>query len=127
MYDKVKKKEKAADANLTKERNKRCLPAARELLALSVKGRVDDVEPAEMFDDYSPLVREIMDVFIKHEIKLGEINYVFRLAMMPMDILKEMTNQSIDKHLSTTEQMFWGKEGNEVTIGDLDKRLKEGK
>lgn len=126
MFNKVAKKQKTADENLTKERNKRCFPAAKAILELSVKGRIDDVDPSEMFDDYSPLVRDIMDVMMKHDIKLGEINYVFQLAMLPMDVLKEMVSQSMDKHLSTAEKMFWGKEGNDVTVKELDERLKQG-
>lgn len=130
MFNKTKKlakKEAKVQEDLSKERNDRCLPAAREILAITAKGRIDDVDPSGMFEDYSPLVREVMEVLKKHEIKLGEVKFVFRLVMISPTLLEDTVNQSLDKHLSTTEAMFWGKPGDEVTIKDLDKRLKEGK
>jgi len=127
MFDKAKrleKKKKKKEKDLTAERNERCLPAAREIQQIIAKGRIDDKSANEMFEDYSPLVREVMDVFMANGVKMGEIEYVFKLALMSHDILKETVHQSIDKHLSTVEEKFWGKPGTEVTISDLDKHLK---
>lgn len=128
MFNKAKKeaKKKAkVERDLTAERNERCLPAARKILQIIAKGKIEDVDGSQLFGDYVPLVRESMDVFMEHDIRLAEVDYVFGLALMSSDILKNTVNQSLDKSLSTVELKQWGKDGKEITVNDIDKILKE--
>ena len=129
MFNKEKKMAKKAEKikkDLTDQRNDRCLPAARKVMQIIAKGRIEDKEPSEMFEDYSSLVRDVMDILMEHDVRLGDMEYVFRLALMPHEILKAATHQTIDKHLETVEKKLWGKQVVDVTINDLDGHLTEG-
>ena len=128
MFNKAKrqaKKEMKIEQDATEEMNSRCLPAARKILALLSEARVDDVKSTELFGDYSPLGRDVMDILMENEIKLNEVDFVFRMVFQAPTMLKEIVQQTLNKGLSSAQEKFWGKDPNEVTVEELDVKLKE--
>lgn len=124
MYNKVKKEQEKQKTNLTKERNKRCLPAARKVLEITGRGKIEDKEAPELQKSYADLYRETMDVFMEHDIKITEVGYVFRLVRLSADLLEDTVNQSLTRHLETAQEKAYGKRVDELTIQDLDELVK---
>lgn len=127
MFNKAKKAQKKKETDLTKERESRCVPAAEAITKVMGDAPIAKTQAVNMFKEYVPKSHEVLDILKEHNIKTSEIPYVFQLALTPLKFVQEMVEQSLQKHIETTEEMFWGKTINDVTVSELDAKLKESK
>lgn len=95
--------------DFTKERQERCEPVAKAILALLLEKDLllSDVKYVEQ------IVREQLEGVFR-ALVLGDLNQVMNYV-----------NDSLDEHIKTANKILWkGKEPNEVSAKDLDDTLK---
>lgn len=113
--------------DLVKQRNEKCLPIVREIYDLIQKKqpKIGDMTDEEKFESYDELARDILKILLDNDVKLLDVNYIFRVALQPVDILKDIVVESLNHSLKNAQNKFWGKDSDDVTMSELDTVLKK--
>lgn len=114
--------------DLTKITNDRCLPVAREVLKMI--GNYEDnifgvYDQKEANKKYKQLVQDIKSLMLEKNLLLSDINYILKAILQPIDAVKYIINENFNKLLEDSQNKFWGKPKDEVTIKDLDEQLQK--
>jgi hypothetical protein len=125
MDQEIQKQIQKETEDLTEERNARCVPCANDLRAIIAKGRIDSEPSDELFDEYKPLHKEAVELFMAHNIKLSEVHYVFQLVRTGTDMLFNSVSQSLQKNVQLLEEKKFGQLVDDMSVQDLDVLLKE--
>lgn len=126
MFSDVKKAMEKDNSKLTKERDEACTPIARHILKMMTEqDLVVATSDFKTIDEcYRPLTEKILAYLLEQDVKIDNLNYVFRLLGEMWDQTKNYTLESINKSLSIASGIHWGKDPAAVTMSDLDKVLK---
>ena len=124
MFNEIKKNQEKIEKDLTKERNERCIPVAQKVLVIMSKGKIDDKPQNEMYNEYKDIARELLKEYLDAKLKLSDIKYVHKLALQAFQISEDLVNQTLNGHLKAATASYWGKDGEEVTVVDLDEKIK---
>jgi hypothetical protein len=116
------------EPDLTALRDAKCVPIARRIIKML--GNVETMpvntkDVAELNATFVPLTSDVLGVLLEEDVKFDEVNYVMRLVLEAYDTLNNYLSQSLNKSMDKASGYFWGKEYTEVTIGDMDRMLKE--
>ena len=124
-FNLFKKSQEKDTEDLTKARDKKCNPLAIEMLRMiaASDGVIGQVTQKEMVESYDPLIKDILMFLKNNDVKLTEVNYLFRLIAQRTEHVKEWLNLSINKNMAKVYEDYWGKAEAEVTLDDLDKTL----
>lgn len=115
------------EKDLNKEQLDRCIPVAKQIL--DMLGKYDNklmgqVSQSDLNVAYKDLVTEIKKLFLEKDLQLNDINFVMSLVVQPIDAVKFIISENFNKLLKDAQFKFWGKDNDDVTVGDLDKLFK---
>lgn len=112
--------------NLTKQVEERSLPLSLEIIKMVGEHGIS-IDPAadkrEKF--YRPLIEKVLQLYLDKGTKMSEIETIQALIGEPFLHIKEWTNATLRKHSEEIERKTFGKELSEITVSDLDKKLRE--
>ena len=115
------------EKDLTKERDERCVPVAKEVMKLIINYdglMMGTVDVKEAMKSYKNLVQEVKATLLKNNVKINEISYIFQLAFEPLDTVKNMVIENINHQINDLRNTLFGKEFAEVTYSEMDEKLK---
>lgn len=118
---------KSAPQDLTVARDKRCMPIAREVLHMIADAElpVGDMTEEQRLKTYPPLAASILELLLKKNVLVSDVNYIFRLALEAFQKTQDMVANSVNKNWERASVKYWGKEIDLCTMEDLDNKLKE--
>ena|SRR3990167_3261550 len=124
--NKIEKKQQQERDKLNDKRDERCVPVA--LSVLQELGRFEkhsfvEKDSSVVFNNYGELSRFILRKALDEDIRAGEINYVFQLALKSLNDLQSIVVESVNKHLRTIQEQEFGGPLNEITMKSLHARL----
>lgn len=128
MFNKVKNKMKKEEKDLTKERDDRCVPIAKEFLSLVgkyEKGIIGDGKNEEIAESYRPLAKQILEMYLEKNIRVHESGYIHRLVLQSFQTVQDIIINSLNESLKKAEKEMWGKEASEITIKEIDEKIKK--
>lgn len=111
--------------DLTKERDKKCIPIAKKVIELISKHDVmiGNVEKEKTIEYYKGLEEKIIKFYLLKELTSGEVSYVQQLVLQAVDIPLNFVKASIiDSYEKATEKVF-GKPEREINLSDINKIL----
>jgi len=123
------------EKDLTAEREKRCIPIARELFKRLANredlpfGEVDGGRDYVIEYFQKVYIEDFLPYLIEQNITMGEIKFVFKLMLQPIYDAQYTTEATlIDLFLNKATCALWGKTGpaesvDNVTIKELDEVL----
>lgn len=113
------------ERDLTKERRERCEPLAASALRLIVEGRplVGDQPDADFRKSYEPIVKSILELYLKAKLPIGDVDHVKALALQAFDWTFNLVTESLNESLRKSQIVKFGKEVKDVTVDDLHKLL----
>lgn len=68
----------------------------------------------ERHERCAPIVKEILQICRKHDVKENELNYIWQLLLT-----------SINEAMEDAQEILWGKDSREITINDIEDVLKK--
>ena len=122
MFGKMKKN------NPQRGKEERCIPVAKkflELIGAYQNHKLGQVEQKEFNKAYKELVQEMKAEMLDKDIKLSDINYILKLVSQPIEAVQYIMTDNFNNLLRTFEKGYWGKDRDDVTIKELDAKLKE--
>ena len=111
--------------NLTKQRDKKCIPIAKKVLQLISDYGVEigDIKEDKAIKHYKELQEKIIKYYLLNELTSGEVNYVQQLVLQAVDVPLNFIKASIiDSYDRATEKLF-GKPEIEINLVDINKIL----
>jgi len=127
LFDKLKKKREVVSNQLTKQRDNRCIPIAKEIIKKLAEYETpmgSFLTPEKTKQDYTPLAEDILKLLLEKDVLVGDVSFIFQLALQPYQFLKELVTDSVNDSITKAAEKFWGKEETKVTMKELDKVLK---
>lgn len=128
IYKDVQKALDKQERDLTKERDDRCIPVARELLKLIAEyeeGMLLNTNPDKFRKSYYKLEDQILDMLRDKDMPIHDWGYIVKLALVPFDHLQAFVTDTLLKTEDAAIDAMWGKDGKTVTIKDLEEKLKD--
>lgn len=118
-----------AQLDLTKERDERCIPIAREVLGIIAEctdGKLGNQAPAhELRMSWEGAARQMLEVYLAKNLTLTEVSYVNQLVLQAVEVTSTLTVDSINASLDRLQQkLLDGKKLSELTLGEMDGILK---
>mgnify|MGYP001559969118 CR=1 FL=1 len=120
----------AVDRNLTEERDKRCISIATEIIKfIGEQENLGFVESnsEKVADIYTPITSKIIQMMFDKNLKLDDIDYVFRLIRVPHDHLQTFVSSSMNRNLEKANEKLWGRKREDIDFKQLDSLLREEK
>lgn len=127
----VKKDNTPKKADLTEDRDRRCRPIAVQLLRY-IADRPDienhigghDITREKLEAFYSDVAKDFMEnVLDTKELKITDLDYIFRIAMQPLDLLKGKITTTLDNQYNKATDYLWGVDDVDLFL-EID-RLKQ--
>lgn len=124
-----------APRDRTAERDAEIIPVVRELLKAMadrpdlLMGSSSLITPESAAVYYREVYKEIVvPLFLKHNIKLDAIPYVFSLMMQPAQLLNDIVTSSFEMNRDLADAMKYNiPDIDDLRVQDLDNALKAGK
>lgn len=119
---------KEHERDLTKERDERCVPVAKEVLNMiaAVDGLAGNVKPELLEKCYDQVAKDILQLYLDKNILVSEANFVQQLVLQIINESLGIVSISINNNLKNIEKMmFGGKDVRDVGMQELDAKLKE--
>ena len=116
----------------TAERDEEIIPAAKELLArLAVRpdlkiGSAKSIGGEDSAYEYYQQVyqEDVVPMLRARNVKLNDITYIFQLMMQAVQLLSDVSTNSIKMNRDIGDSKAWGvKDKDDLRIADLDKML----
>lgn len=116
---------KKSSRKLSAERDKKTVIIVERILKELGKQKVYQYENRQGYVDcYNELVKKTLDIFVDEDLKLADINYVFGTLEGIIQHLTNYTKETLNKHDRVMNEFYYGKGYDEITVSDLDKKLK---
>lgn len=124
---KTKYDEKDYQRDLTKERDDRCIPVAKEVLKMiaAADGFAGNTKQELIQQSYDQLAKDILQYYLDNNILVSEANFIGQLILQIINASMSIVSTSINTNLTNVQKMAFGKDINEVTFKELDDILKE--
>lgn len=110
-----------------KETIARCAPIAREIVEIIAK--CDYPYGSQNWDKISKAthdtVKEILETYLKHNCKIGDVNFIYQLVLEEFNRIQSSLSQSINHSLEFIESEIWGCAKKDADFDTFDKMLKE--
>lgn len=115
----------AQPVDLTAQRDKRCMPIAKQILHMIADAElpVGDMTEEVRLKSYPPLAASILELLLQKNVLVSDVNYIFRLALEAFQKTQDMVANSVNKNWERASEKYWGKAIDECTMADLDKKL----
>lgn len=114
--------------DLSHQRDERCIPVAHQLL--KSLGNLNDLlvgshinEKVVLDDPYLPIIREIMTLMIKSNLKVADTTYVFALARQAIQAIENGIDETLNQNMNRVTELVYDlplNDFNEVTIKKLN-------
>lgn len=127
-FEKIRKNVEKNEDALHKERLERCIPVAR-LLLKHILAKVDEIpfgDDVQNSDEYDKLSSELLLILLENNIRWSDRQFVFQLALQPLAFPKDIVDNALTQHWNVALTGLFGKRISELTMLDLDERLKRG-
>lgn len=117
--------------DLTKQRNERCEPVAKEIYKIIAKSDIgfipsnDQKDRDKFIKQYDPLIKEIVNILKERNIPVNEWNYIVQIAQVPFDHVKTYVAETVNFNINEALTYLWGKEEKELTFEDIEGVLKK--
>ena len=128
MFDKVNKKAKKQENDLTKLRDEKCVPVAKKMLKVIANRELElgqFVTDEKRLECYQPIYQEIVKLFLDAGLKNLEIVYCFTLLKQGIEFTDQLTSNSLQMNFSDASTLLWGKKEEDILLNDVDRVLKE--
>ena len=114
--------------DLTKERMKKMVPLARQVLEMIVEAELPmgDLH-AHDNEKFNMLAKNILQLMLENEVKYIDKDFLFRLCLKPIDMAKEVVLKSLKNSFDQLIEKALKKDFLDVTLLDMDRILKENK
>lgn len=118
----------AVKHDLSHIRDQRCIPVAHELLKL-LAGMNDLLvgshvnEKVVLEDPYIPVIRNLMTLMIKSNLKVSEVTYVMALARQAIQAVEAGIDETLNQNMNRVSELIYDlplNDFNEVTIKKLN-------
>lgn len=116
------KAKKEIEKDLTKERDERSSRIARVVLKKigDYEGSVfGDISPEETAKAYDGLGRELLELYLKENVIVADVNYIHRLVLQAVQATQDKVTNSVNQNMRTAENKIWKKDPLEITFCDL--------
>lgn len=111
---------------MAQERIRKMAPLAKEVLKMIADSGVKvDAENAHDNDVYTAVAREVIQYLLDNNIKYMDKEFLFQLMLRPIEDIKEIVIRSLRHSFDYAIDKFFGKDLMDVTIGDLDEKIKK--
>ena len=109
----------------TKERTKKMVPIAHTATKLIVEAHLPTGEHQDMdMKQYDAVATSVLQLMLDNDVKYSDKDFLFQLILQPFDLIKETVLLSLKKNLDVAIDRALGKDFRELTLGDMDKVLK---
>ena len=114
--------------DLTKERMKKMVPLARQVLEMIVEAELPmgDLH-AHDNEKFNSLAKNILQLMLENEVKYIDKDFLFQLCLQPIDMAKEVVLKSLKNSFDQLIEKALKKDFLDVTLLDMDRILKENK
>ena|SRR3990167_1234984 len=114
--------------DLTKERMKKMVPIARQVLEMIVDAELPmgDLH-AHNNEKFNSLAKNILQLMLENEVKYIDKDFLFQLCLQPIDMAKEVVLKSLKNSFDQLIEKALKKDFLDVTLLDMDRILKENK
>lgn len=122
-----KKMAKQAD-KYNKQRLEECVPVAREVMKIIAESglTIGDTHARDT-DQYNAVGNQILKLMLEHNIKFADHEFVFQLALQPLDTLREIVVKSLKVKMDYAIDKALGKDYLDIRLSDLDMVLRTDK
>lgn len=112
--------------DLTKERQKKCSPIAKEILKIiSDKcGDLGETDNKKLLESFKPATEDTIELFLKNDIKLEDTGYIMTLLHQAVECVDNILTNSMARQKMKIDSELWGKEIRDITYKDIDEKLK---
>ena len=116
------------EKDLTKERILELTPVARGIVRIIHDADLS-VGEVHAHDNvkYDATAKKILELMLKNSVKYVDKEFLFQLVFQQFELVKEVVMRSLSKSFDSALERSLGKEFLQVTLGDLDRVLKEHK
>lgn len=122
----ILEKNKKIDDKLTKLRNKKCEPVAREIMQIFARFDIDpkDTKDEETFKTFAPLSTEINKLMKEKDLTISEVNFVWSIVQAIIDNAKQLSVAAVQGAFELAEQKLFKVElMRDVTLQNIDNVL----
>lgn len=131
MYNKIDKKIQKEHEKRVEDNSK----VAKKLLKVLMDGDIligENLDnrgqiKKEFAKEYKDKVEKCLEILLEEDIKHADFNHITQLMIQPIDTMKNILVESINKSINKAHEILWGKEDLEVRMSDVDKVLKSVK
>ena len=74
---------------------------------------------------YDKLLGNIIQMFVQENVKLADLNYIFGTVEGVFGHLRDYTSETLKKHDAAVMKKIYGKDRYEITMQDIDNKLRE--
>jgi ribosome maturation protein Sdo1 len=120
------KSNKKREKDLTKARDNKCEPVAREIIQIIARHNLDpkNVNHEEKIKIYGPLQVEINQLMKEKELTISEVNYTWSIVQVVLDNIKSLSVNSIQMAFDHLESKVFGVDNmNDITLQKIDDML----
>jgi len=125
MAKNIEKEIKKEADRLHEERLERCIPVAKEVINIIANStlKMGDLH-AHDNDAYNAVSKDIIALFLKENVHFQDKDFIFQLAMQPFQVVRDISVNSLGRSLDMVINKVFGKEWQEVTMQELDSKLR---
>jgi len=125
-----KKEKQQADKEsvaLDKAQDDRIFPVVQEYFKLLTENelKLGRTNVDESFEYVKPIVEKILEICLKNNVKVSDLNYLKQLILKVVEDTMSITFDSVNKSLKLCSKNYWGIDDREIDFQMIDKKLKE--
>ena len=125
-----KKEKQQADKEsvaLDKAQDDRIFPVVQEYFKLLTENelKLGRTNVDESFEYVKPIVEKILEICLKNNVKVSDLNYLKQLILKVVEDTMSITFDSVNKSLKLCSKSYWGIDDREIDFQMIDKKLKE--
>jgi len=127
---KSQKKLEQKQKDLTKERDDKCNPLAKELLVIMAESDISGELTGSDHADYLKIMTPVYKKFIvrcqEENLTVGDIYYTISITKSFMELTNQIFDSSLKNNVDMVERIVYGgKMAEELTVNDIDKIMKD--
>jgi hypothetical protein len=106
----------------TEQRDAKCVPIAEKVLDLIAKNKMKELLETDIekrAKDCYEVQKQILELYLKEEMTMGEIFYVKNLVLSLIDTPLTFVNESLSTSWDNTIVKLFGKEEKEITLKEI--------
>ena len=126
---KIMQKAQKVEKDLTRERNERAIPLAKELMKMMANfedHKMGDVTREDLLKAYNPLAVQLLQKYLDANIQVQDVGAIHQFILQAYDTLNTIIVESLNAHIRRVQREAFGCDLDELQLKKLDDMLKRG-